>query len=126
VLTFSLAAPAEFSGQRIPLFYHEVLERVRALPGVESAVLARNLPMSGTDPSMPIEIEGTPPPPSEIPVVTRLRAVGPGYFSGLRTSLPAVAASVFAAFRSEHEHCGTQHRSGRSARPDSSRRGRGR
>jgi len=87
VLTFSLAAPTEFSGQRIPLFYHEVLERVRALPGVESAVLARNLPMSGTDPSMPIEIEGTPPPPSEIPVVTRLRAVGPGYFSGLRTSL---------------------------------------
>jgi putative ABC transport system permease protein len=87
VLTFSLAAPTAFSGQRIPLFYHEVLERVRALPGVESAVLARNLPMSGTDPSMPIEIEGTPPPPSEIPVVTRLRAVGPGYFSGLRTSL---------------------------------------
>jgi len=36
---------------------------------------------------MPIEIEGTPPPPSQIPVVTRLRAVGPNYFSGLQTPL---------------------------------------
>jgi putative ABC transport system permease protein len=87
VLTFRLAAPAAFSGDRIPLFYQEVLERLRALPGVQSAVVARNLPMSGTDPSMPIEIEGTPPPPSEIPVVARLRAIGPDYFSGLQTSL---------------------------------------
>jgi putative ABC transport system permease protein len=43
--------------------------------------------MSGTDPSMPIAIEGTPPPPSQVPVVTRFRAVGPDYFSGLQTSL---------------------------------------
>jgi putative ABC transport system permease protein len=43
--------------------------------------------MSGGDPSMTIEIEGTPPPPSQVPVVTRLRAVGPNYFSGLQTTL---------------------------------------
>jgi putative ABC transport system permease protein len=87
VLTFRIAAPTQFSGERLPLFYQQVLDRVRTLPGVQSAVLARNLPMSGTDPSMPIIIEGTPPPPSQIPVVTRLRAIGPDYFSGLQTSL---------------------------------------
>jgi putative ABC transport system permease protein len=86
-LTFRIAAPAQLSEQRIPLFYQGVLEKLRGLPGVQSAVLARNLPMSGTDPSMPISIEGTPPPPSEIPIVARLRAVGPDYFSGLQTSL---------------------------------------
>ncbi len=86
-LTFRLAAPAQFTGDRIPLFYQQVLERLRALPGVKAAVLARNFPMSGVDPSMPIEIEGTPPPPSEIPIVARLRAVGPDYFSGMQTSL---------------------------------------
>ncbi len=94
-LTFRIAAPAQLSdqlsappsAQRTPLFYQEVLDRLRALPGVQSAVLARNLPLSGTDPSMPISIEGTPPPPSEIPIVARLRAVGPDYFSGLQTSL---------------------------------------
>ena len=87
VLTFRLAAPAQFSGGRIPLFYQQVVERLRVLPGVQSAVLARNLPMSGGDPSMAIEIEGTLPPPSQVPVVTRLRAVGPDYFSGLQISL---------------------------------------
>src|SRR6267142_2786850 len=86
-LTFRVAAPAQFSGDRIPLFYQQVSDRLRALPGVQSAVLARNLPMSGADPSMAIEIEGTPPPPSQVPIVSRLRAIGPGYFSGLETSL---------------------------------------
>lgn len=56
VLTFRIAAPTQFSGERLPLFYQQVLDRVRMLPGVQSAVLARNLPMSGTDPSMPIII----------------------------------------------------------------------
>jgi putative ABC transport system permease protein len=87
VLTFRVAAPAQFSGERIPLFYQQIMDHVRALPGVQSAVLARNLPMSGGDPSMPIVIEGTAPPPSEIPIVTRLRAIGPNYFTGLQTAL---------------------------------------
>jgi putative ABC transport system permease protein len=85
VLTFHLAAPAQFTGDRIPLFYEQVLDRLRAVPSIQSVVLARNLPMSGTDPSMAISIEGTPPPPSQIPVVTRFRAIGPGYFRGLQT-----------------------------------------
>ena len=87
VLTFHLAAPAQFSGARIPIFYQQVLNRINAVPGVQSAVLARNLPMSGTDPSMPIAIEGTPPPPSQIPIVSRFRAIGPGYFRGLQIPL---------------------------------------
>jgi putative ABC transport system permease protein len=86
-LTFRIAAPARFSGERLPIFYQQLLERVRALPGVQSAVLARNLPMSGTDPSMPIAIEGTPPPPSRVPIVTRFRAIGPDYFRGLQTPI---------------------------------------
>jgi putative ABC transport system permease protein len=87
ILTFRLAAPAQFTGARIPLFYQQVQDRLRALPGVQSAVLARNLPMSGADPSMAISIEGTPPPPSQVPIVTRLRAIGPDYFDGLQTPL---------------------------------------
>jgi putative ABC transport system permease protein len=87
VLTFRLAAPAQFSGERIPLFYQQILDRVRVLPGVQSVVLARNLPMSGVDPSMAIAIEGTPPASSQTALVTRLRAIGPDYFSGLQTSL---------------------------------------
>jgi putative ABC transport system permease protein len=58
VLTFKLTAPPQYTGAAIPLFYRQVTDRIKALPGVESAVLARNLPMSGVDPSMAISIEG--------------------------------------------------------------------
>ncbi|MBZ5719241.1 MAG: ABC transporter permease [Acidobacteriia bacterium] len=87
VLTFRMAAPTGLPVEQIPLFYQQVLDKVRALPGVQSAVLARNLPMSGGDPSMPIAIEGTPPPPSQTPVVSRFRSIGPGYFHGLQTAM---------------------------------------
>ncbi|HTZ97568.1 MAG TPA: ABC transporter permease [Terriglobales bacterium] len=87
VMTFRLASPAQFTGDRIPVFYQQVIDRLRAVPGVQSAVLARNLPMSGTDPSLAISIEGTPPPPSQIPIVTRLRVVGPDYFNGLQIAM---------------------------------------
>jgi len=87
VLTFRLAAPAQFTGAQIPLFYQQVMDRIDALPGVQSAALARNFPMSGTDPSMAIEIEGTPPPPSQVPIAPRLRAVGPDYFGGMQIPL---------------------------------------
>ncbi|MGH9498942.1 MAG: ABC transporter permease [Terriglobales bacterium] len=86
-MTFRIGVPAQYKGERIPVFYQQVMERVQAVPGVQSAVLARNLPMSGTDPSMAIAIEGTPPPPDQIPIVTRFRAVGPGYFNGLEIQL---------------------------------------
>ena len=87
VLTFRVATPQRYSGARIPLFYQQVIERIKSLPMVQSAVLARNLPMSGTDPSMPIAIEGAMPPPSQMPIVTRFRAVGPEYFRGLQIPL---------------------------------------
>lgn len=93
VLTFRIAAPAQFSGARIPLFYQQVIERIEAIPGVQSAVLVRNIPMSGTDPSMPIEIEGTTPPQAQSALVARLRIVGPGYFAGLQ--IPLVSGHEF-------------------------------
>ena len=101
VLTFRIAAPAQYSGARIPLFYQNVLERIKNLPGVQSTALARNLPMSGIDPSMPIAIEGTPPSPSQMPIVTRLRAVGPEYFRGLQ--IPLLSGREF----TEHDTSGS-------------------
>ena len=54
VLTFRIAAPSQLAGSRISEFYHEVVERVRALPGVESAAVARDFPLSGTDGYTPV------------------------------------------------------------------------
>jgi putative ABC transport system permease protein len=65
---------------RVP-FYNELLRRVSALPGVESAAVAGNLPFTYSGDSMAIAIEGQadPPPDQRLDVV--YRAVGPGYFS---------------------------------------------
>src|SRR6266404_5912058 len=66
--------------RRVP-FYNELLRRVSALPGVESAAVASNLPFTYNGDSMAIAIEGRadPPPDQRLDVV--YRAVGPGYFS---------------------------------------------
>ena len=64
---------------RVP-FLDEVLRRVRALPGVQSAALAGNLPLTYNGDSMYIGVEGIPDPPTDEQVDVIYRAVGPGYF----------------------------------------------
>jgi putative ABC transport system permease protein len=83
VLTFRIAAPTQLTGSRLSDFYHELAERVRAVPGVESAAVARDFPLSGTDPSMPIETENKTPAPVQGEIVSRYRAVGAEYFHTL-------------------------------------------
>jgi putative ABC transport system permease protein len=87
VLTFRIAAPAQLTGQQISDFYRQVADRVRAIPGVQSTTVARDFPMSGTDPSMPIVVEGKNPVPAQGEVVTRFRAVGDDYFRALQIPL---------------------------------------
>jgi putative ABC transport system permease protein len=93
MLTFRIAAPAQLTGSRISDFYHEIAERVRAVPGVESAAMARDFPLSGTDPSMPIDTEGKTPSPVQGEVVTRFRVVGAGYFRTLQ--IPVLQGRTF-------------------------------
>jgi putative ABC transport system permease protein len=87
VLTARIAAPSQLTGARISDFYHDVIERVRSLPGVESAAIARDLPLGGTDPSMPIATEGKTPSPVQGEIVTRYRAVEGNYFRTLQIPL---------------------------------------
>ncbi len=93
VLTFRIAAPSQLTGARISDFYHDVAARVRALPGVESAAVARNFPLSGVDPSMPIDTESKTSAPVEGEIVTRFRAVGADYFHTLE--IPLFAGRAF-------------------------------
>jgi putative ABC transport system permease protein len=93
VLTFRIAAPSHLTGQRVPEFYRQVGERVKSVPGVRAAAVARNVPMSGTDPSMPITVEGKNPAPKQGEIVTRYRAVGGDYFSTLQ--IPTLQGRAF-------------------------------
>ena len=93
VLTFRAAAPSQLSGPRIADFYHDVAERARAIPGVESATVARDFPLGGTDPSMPIDTESKTSVPVQGEIVTRYRAIGEDYFRTLE--IPVLRGRTF-------------------------------
>jgi putative ABC transport system permease protein len=66
--------------ERRAAFFDEVIRRVRSLPGVQSAAVAGNLPLTYNGDSMNISVEGIPdPPPDQRPDVI-YRVIGPDYF----------------------------------------------
>lgn len=74
-------------------FFDEVMRRVRELPGVQSAAVAGNLPLTYSGDSMMISVEGVPdPPPDQQPDVI-YRAIGPGYFGTM--GIPIVRGRDF-------------------------------
>jgi predicted permease len=87
VLTFRIAAPSQLKGAQVSDFYQRVVERIRAVPGVQSATVARDFPLGGTDPSMPILTENKTAAPVQGEIVTRYRSVGDDYFRTLEIPL---------------------------------------
>ena len=65
-------------------FYQQVLQKVSAIPGVQSASAINHLPLAGDQWGFPFHVEGQPiERPGESPVAT-FRAVFPGYFRTMR------------------------------------------
>jgi len=84
---------AGYELQRAIHFNEELLDRVRALPGIESAAFARNTPLSyGSYSSSPIAVDAYQPPPDEPPTV-EYNQVGPGYFSTI--GIPLLSGREF-------------------------------
>jgi len=71
---------AGYDAQRAKNFQDDLIDRVKALPGVKSAAFARVTPLGyGTYSSSPIAVDGYQPPPEEQPSV-EYNEVGPDYF----------------------------------------------
>jgi macrolide transport system ATP-binding/permease protein len=71
---------AGYDAQRARTFQDELIDRVKALPGVESAVFARATPLGyGSYSESPIAVDGYQPLPEEQPTV-EYNEVGPDYF----------------------------------------------
>src|SRR6266852_945275 len=78
---------AGYEAPRAQTFQDELLERVKALPGVESAAFARMTPLSyGSYSSTLIAVDGYQPPPEEQPTVV-YNEVGPAYFTTMGIQL---------------------------------------
>jgi putative ABC transport system permease protein len=70
-------------------FHNAVLERVRALPGIESAGIVRGLPFSGNGEITRIGLPDRPTPPANAPFEVFYNAATPGYFETARIPLRA-------------------------------------
>jgi predicted permease len=84
---------AGYTPARAQTFQDELLERVRSLPGVQSAAFSRMIPLSYvSSATAPIVVDGYAPPPEESPTVD-YNEVGPEYF--LTMGIPLVAGREF-------------------------------
>ena len=84
----SVAGSKEADAGRRELFYRQLIERVRSLPGVQAAGAINHLPLAGDLWGWHFAIEGRPKPrPGEAPGAV-YRMVTPGYFAAMR--LPIV------------------------------------
>src|SRR6266481_4654830 len=91
--TAVLLVSAGYDAQRAQTFQDELLNRVKALPGVESAAFARMTPLSyGSFSSSPISVDGYQPPPEEQPTV-QYNEVGPNYFATM--GIPLISGREF-------------------------------
>src|SRR3984957_718911 len=86
-MVVSVAGSSEADPARRPTFYHQLMERVRSLPGVQAAGAINHLPLAGDLWGWPFVIEGRPKPrPGESPSGV-YRMVTPGYFAAMRLPL---------------------------------------
>ncbi|MEO8434817.1 MAG: ABC transporter permease [Pyrinomonadaceae bacterium] len=95
VLTMGLSLPGakyKEESQRAA-FYQDLVRKVAALPGVESAAAITNLPLGGSNSSNPFLIEGMPDPPPGQEFVGRNRACTPDYFHTM--GIPVLKGRAF-------------------------------
>ena len=89
ILTMSVVLPrSKYSDHaKRTAFYNEILQRIQSLPGVESAGVITNLPLSFKGNNAGVTIEGRPEPPvDQIPIVIT-RAVSDSYFRTMGIAL---------------------------------------
>lgn len=89
LLTFSIEAPGSYNDARRTQFYEDLLARIGALPGVNSASAVFPLPfISGIGITTVFDIQGQPSEPAR-PNRADLASVEPGYFRTMRIPLLA-------------------------------------
>jgi predicted permease len=95
-------AGTSYKGDRTEIFYRELLDRVRRIPGVKSAAVADNLPLSGGIGWGSISIEGYQPSEDQEMIQSDGRIAGVGYFETM--AVPLIKGRLF----DEHDIEGSQ------------------
>src|SRR5207248_7880675 len=82
VLTLLISLPkARYdTDEKVAAFHAQLVERVRALPGVRAAALGNNVPFDDTENDSYFHLTGTPPTPPGSEPSAEISAVTPGFF----------------------------------------------
>ena len=83
VMTSEVEFPDRYTNEKQGEFYGQLMSRLNALPGVQSAAGIVPLPMSGSEMAITFEIEGKPVAKSDEPAVS-FRVATPKYFETMR------------------------------------------
>jgi putative ABC transport system permease protein len=86
-LQFRLPPTRYPEGEPVAAFFRQAIERIRAIPGVESAALVRAVPLSGNFGASPYFVEGRPEPSPGEETQAGTNIVTPDYFRTLRIPL---------------------------------------
>jgi putative ABC transport system permease protein len=68
-------------------FFHRLIDRTKALPGVQSVGVVNLLPLGNSDEALTFNIAGRPPFPPGAEAVANYTVVSPGYFEALKIPL---------------------------------------
>jgi len=86
-------AGTSYKGERAQIFYRDLLDGVRRMPGVKSAAIADNLPLSGGIGWGGISIEGNQPSEGQDLIQSDARVAGVGYFETM--GIPLISGRFF-------------------------------
>ncbi|HTK52010.1 MAG TPA: ABC transporter permease [Gemmatimonadaceae bacterium] len=92
VVTFRVALPYSRyqTSESVAQFHYAMLDRIRALPGVEVAGATGTLPLTPSFSDFdPLRMEGVTTPPDVLPPLAEMRVATPGYFEAM--GIPVVA-----------------------------------
>jgi putative ABC transport system permease protein len=81
-------SPGRYDGRDVMAdFYNPLLEKVRALPGVEAAGVIQLLPIQNWGWNSEIHVAGTPPAPANAETLAEDRIITPGYYDVFKVKL---------------------------------------
>lgn len=85
VLTMRLILPAtKYKDEpQVAAFYSDLVNRVKAIPGVQSTAVVNYLPLGGSNSSSSFAVEGFPEPPPGQSLLGRYRVCSPDYFQAM-------------------------------------------
>ena len=92
---FSLPGARYDSEEKLTVFFAQLVERVRALPGVSAAAVSATAPFSGDESDGSFHVTGTPPEPPGKGPTALFNSVSPGYFQSM--GMPLLRGRDFAA-----------------------------